>query len=150
MVLRYIVGGLVPILILIHFKVMLAPENDLINSGRGTDLLAMIVNPTRYLLIAKHVFIVSTSYYWILLVLFAVLLIHRTPFVMTLPFMVISLMLLGYFAIYLTTPNDLDWHLGASLDRLFHHIYPACLYLILFRLSSNPRERLNVFAEQSI
>lgn len=141
---RYLAGGLAPVLILMHFKLAFAPENDLINSGRGSDILAMIVNPARYMLIAKHVFVTSINYYWILLVLLAGLVIQRTSFLTTLPFIVFALMLSGYFVIYLTTPNDLDWHLGASLDRLLHHIYPACLYLALFRLSSSSGVRLNM------
>ncbi|WP_353721300.1 hypothetical protein [Dyadobacter sp. 676] len=135
-IVKYILGALVPVLIVIHFKITLAPPNDLVHSNRGEDILKMIADPARYLLIVKHFVITSASYYWILFVLFLALLMHKTAFSNSFPFIVISLILCGYFVIYLTTPNDLNWHLGASLDRLLHHLFPSCIYLFLFRLSS--------------
>lgn len=140
-ILTYTLGALVPVLIVLNFKMTLAPPNDLVHSNRGEDILKMIVDPTRYLLIIKHVIVTAASYYWILLVLFVGLLIHKTAFLSTFPFVVVGLVLSGYFAIYLTTPNDLNWHLGASLDRLFHHLFPACIYLFLFRLSADPNKQ---------
>jgi hypothetical protein len=141
-VLLYAAGALIPLLILVHFKMTLAPANDLIHSDRSDDLVSLILNPERYLLIIKHFVFTSLRYYWIVIVLFAMLLVNKIRFVKTLPFMVVSFMLAGYFAVYLTTPNDLDWHLGASLDRLLHHIYPASLYLLLLKFSSDRTSRI--------
>jgi hypothetical protein len=135
-ILRYIAGAVIPLVILLHFKLTFAPANDLIHSDRGSDILQFIATPDRYLLIIRYFFVTSIQYYWIILVLFAIIVLRKIPFLRTLPFIVFSLMLAGYFMIYLTTPNDLDWHLGASIDRLFHHIYPACLYILLLKLNS--------------
>jgi len=36
---------------------------------------------------------------------------------------------IGYYAVYLTTPMDLRWHLGSSLPRLYLQIWPSALLL---------------------
>jgi hypothetical protein len=40
------------------------------------------------------------------------------------------LMLAGYFAVYVITPNDLSWHLATSLDRLFVQIWPLSVFVL--------------------
>lgn len=116
---------------------MYAPANDLIHAGRGTDLLDLIVNPDRYGLIITYFFRTGFTYYSVVLVLLTLLLVKKIAFVKSLPMLVVGLLLSGYFVIYLTTPNDLEWHLSQSIERLFHHIYPACLYLLLLKVSTH-------------
>ena len=43
--------------------------------------------------------------------------------------------LAGYFAVYLVTPANLDWHLSTSLGRLLVQVWPSALLLafIMFR-----------------
>jgi hypothetical protein len=41
------------------------------------------------------------------------------------------LMLCGYFAIYLITPFNLQWHLQTSLDRLLLQLWPMCVFVLL-------------------
>ncbi|WP_215235235.1 hypothetical protein [Dyadobacter linearis] len=138
-VLRYVAGALIPLLILLHFKFVLAPANDLVHASRGAELLDLIASPMRYLLIAKYLLLTAFEYYWIVILLSAIVLFNKIPFVRTFPFAVITMVLLGYFAVYLTTPHDLTWHLEASTDRLLHHIYPACIYLMLLKLSATSK-----------
>jgi hypothetical protein len=135
-ILRYVSGALIPLIILIHFKLVLAPENDLVHPNRSAELLGLIASPVRYVLIIKHLLVASLQYYWVVLVLISIVLFNKISIVKTLPFAVIALVLAGYFAVYLTTPHDLNWHLDASMDRLLHHIYPASIYLLLLKLSS--------------
>ncbi len=136
-ILHYAAGALLPFLILVHFKVVYAPANDLIHAGRGTDLLDLIVNPDRYGLIITYFFRTGFTYYSVVLVLLTLLLVRKIAFVKSLPMLVVGLLLSGYFVIYLTTPNDLEWHLSQSIERLFHHIYPAGLYLLLLKVSTH-------------
>ncbi|KAA0989171.1 hypothetical protein [Dyadobacter aurulentus] len=133
-ILGFLAGGILPLLALVFFKIKLAPGNDLVNSDRA-GVPDLILDVDRYMLIIKHMSSTSTRYYWVVLLAFVVLVIRKQPFSRTLPFLVVSLLFAGYFAIYLITPNDLDWHLGASIDRLMHHVYPACIYLFLLRFS---------------
>jgi len=46
-------------------------------------------------------------------------------------------MMAGYFFVYITTPFDLDWHLGSSLNRLVMQLWP-CLVLTLFAVLRSP------------
>ncbi len=48
---------------------------------------------------------------------------------------IIVLQFLGYCAVFLLSPHDLEWHLRTSLGRLLLQIYPAGLfvYLLLVR-----------------
>jgi len=54
-------------------------------------------------------------------------------------FSVLLLMLSGYFLVYLSTPHDLDWLLGTSVDRLFLCLWPSFLFGF-FLLIRSPEE----------
>ena len=129
----FLVGAALPLCVLLHFKLTLAPPNDLIHEGRSGSMLSLLLQPSRYLLIAGQSFRMLVTEYWILLVLMGGLLVRRARWTNTLPFWVLTLLLTGYFAVYLTTPHDLDWHVRNSVDRLLHHVYPAAVYLLLMR-----------------
>ncbi|HYA98054.1 MAG TPA: hypothetical protein VEH49_08165, partial [Methylomirabilota bacterium] len=44
-------------------------------------------------------------------------------------YVALVLTLAGYFAVYLITPLDLNWHLRFSLGRLFLQVWPSALFL---------------------
>jgi hypothetical protein len=48
-------------------------------------------------------------------------------------------MLAGYAVVYLTTPNDLAWHLSDSVHRLLMQLWPSAL-LALFLNTATPEE----------
>ena len=39
------------------------------------------------------------------------------------------MVLAGYYAVYILTPMDLQWHLDSSLERLLMHFWPSALLL---------------------
>jgi len=41
---------------------------------------------------------------------------------------------LGYFFAYVLTPLDLTWHLGTALGRLYLHLWPSLIFLLLIVL----------------
>jgi len=91
----------------------------------------MITDVNRYLTILRFgVKLLVTDYMYALVLIFVTLIINRS-YHLSLPFLVISSLLLVYFIIYLTTPYDLNWHLYTSLYRLYQHVYPALIYLCL-------------------
>ena len=49
---------------------------------------------------------------------------------------VLILMLAGYFLVYVTTPNDLPWHLNTSASRLLLHLWPLCLLCVFLDLAT--------------
>src|ERR1700754_2832572 len=49
-----------------------------------------------------------------------------------------AIVLAGYYAVYLTTPMDLRWHLDSSLERLLMHLWPSFLLLLGVALAGEP------------
>jgi hypothetical protein len=54
--------------------------------------------------------------------------------------------LFAYFATYIITPHDLDWHLAFSLDRILLHLYPTLLF-VLFSITDDPE---NIFLSKQL
>nr|WP_295929430.1 hypothetical protein [uncultured Dyadobacter sp.] len=131
----FLVGAALPLCVLVHFKLALAPPNDLIHEGRNESMLSLLLRPDRYMVIAEHAIRTLVSDYWVSLVLIGVVWVRRVAWTGTLSFWVLSLLLLGYFAVYLITPHDLVWHVSNSIDRLLHQVYPACIYVLLMKLA---------------
>jgi hypothetical protein len=51
-------------------------------------------------------------------------------------FAIFACQIMGYYVIYLITPNDLEWQLNFSLNRLFVQIYPAVVFVVLIASQS--------------
>ena len=56
--------------------------------------------------------------------------------------LVLALMLVGYFAVYLTTPLDLAFQLETSLSRLLLQLWPSGVFI--FFMATSPTESQNV------
>jgi hypothetical protein len=140
----FLAGALPVLAVLAYFKARLAPVNDLV-AGQGRDAtLARLADPGRYLEIAlaflREVWLVGPGAV-VVLALYALLL-GRAPrpaawagHGRTL----LAVMLVGYFGVYLTTPNDLPTHLATSLDRLLVQLWPLAL-LAFFLAVALPSE----------
>jgi hypothetical protein len=53
----------------------------------------------------------------------------------------LGLTLAGYAFVYLTTPQDLAWHLRTSLHRLLLQLWPSALF-VFFLLVKTPEQAL--------
>lgn len=147
----YYLYGLTPIVLILYFKYVLAPSNDLFSSQ--TDMLARIMDTERYVLIFRefvdHLIWFGRGDISLLAVLLVyMLIIGLTPrHVDSDAYLVCSILLatqfMGYFAVYILTPHDLDWHLRTSLSRLIMHLYPSAL-LLYFTALTDPE---TVFSE---
>ncbi len=116
------------LLILLYFKWFLAPANDIV-SGQSISTLERILSPMRYFHIIRFgLETLFTKYYMLLII---VILSHKYWTAWHAEYWVIIMILMAYLAVYIITPKDLIWHLSTSMKRLFHHLYPALLYLIL-------------------
>src|SRR6185436_7583823 len=60
---------------------------------------------------------------------------------------ILLLQMLGYCAIYILTPHDLEWQLGTTINRLFLHLFPSALFL--FFCSVSAPEKIFAAAEMS-
>ncbi|MFN8432378.1 MAG: hypothetical protein U0V18_00045 [Anaerolineales bacterium] len=145
---KYGIGLIFPVFVIVLFKIFLAPSNDLM-SAQGS-LLDKIFDVERY----KTIFSVAIPMLWNLgntpisivgLIILAALLVGRSENrllgVWTLV-VIILIQLAAYFGIFVLTPRDLDWHLNTSLDRLYLHILPLA-FLLFFLWLKSPQELLS-------
>lgn len=137
------VAGAAPFLaVLLAFKFGLAPRNDLVEGTTAAGAFARATDPSRYATIARHLLgeWTPTAYGRFLFPL-TLLLVVAGPRrragdgpVAT----VLCLVALAYAAVYVLTPQPLDWHLTWSLDRLLVHLYPSLLLAAALRLVPPP------------
>jgi hypothetical protein len=134
----YLLGLLVPLLIVLYFKLVIAPGNDIFSLGDG-NTAALITDLSRYWQILRALFKELANYagwpvsIFILLAVYAALMrfdiapdAHAGTRAVA---GIVIFQLLGYCAIYVLTPHDLAWHLNFSFARLIFHFYPAGIFL---------------------
>ena len=142
-------AGLLPVLLIIlYFKFSLAPPNDLISSLDWKLTAGRILDGSRYFLISR-VFLEEMFRFPIVLLAFYLLCLgvtahgnHRSDGRSLL--WVLGMMFLGYFFTYLTTPQDLAWHLDTSLRRLLLQLWPSAVFtfFLFARTPEEPRRTL--------
>lgn len=142
---RYITGLTLPLVVVILFKVFLAPPNDL---ASGADNIWKLVTDT-----GRIAFILSEAAKTLwnfnenpipligLIIVYGVIIgkSRLKPAGLWMLGAVILVQLSAYFVIYLITPHDLEWHLRTSLSRLYMHVLPLALLLFFIWIKS-PRE----------
>lgn len=139
--------GLIPVFaVILYFKTQVSSATDLFMDQSRELLLVRLLEPSRYLMIAKA-FI--KSLFWFGSGLFVMVILYRflagenrekmfkTSVMMQA--ITLSVIIISYFLIYLITPFDLPWHLSTSLKRLFLHLWPSFIFLI-FLTARNPEE----------
>lgn len=128
-------GILIVLAVAGHFKFRMAPPNDLVNASNKGLFGARIVDFGRYwatfwafvgeFLTFGNVLVPPVIVFsaWLALV--------RVRATLTgaalLPLVAVTLQLAGYFLVYVTAPNDLDWQLTTSLPRLLLHVWPLAV-----------------------
>lgn len=138
-------GLVFPGIIILYFKLFLAPSNDLFANTGQTSLLQMLTDINRYETIFReffnrivwfgrsHISILAALLVYMLIVKLAPRASDHTAYQACA--LILAIQFFGYFAIYLVTPHDLDWHLRTSLARLIMQLYPAALFLFFASLS---------------
>lgn len=137
--LLYFTYGLLPILvILFYFKSQVAVANDIIGAQGSHSLVGKLTDASRYQLILGALAGQFEKFGgWkpnpiYLLALYPLCVGVKVegrdrPGVLT-SVVALCLLLLGYCFIYLITPNDLNWHLSTSLDRLLLQLWPSFVF----------------------
>ena len=143
--------GLLPVLaIVILFKLRFALTNDLVSGLGLRSTLRRIVDLSRYYLIIRisiEQILHSTGWLSSLwaLVPFALLLRGKVeerdrPTIITIA-LTLTIVLSGYFFVYVITPFDLSWHLQTSVLRLLIQVWPSFVltyFLIVNTLPEAP------------
>lgn len=159
-------GALPGLLIILYFKLAVAPPNDLVAAQGLAVAIEHLSDPSRYLEIARGflsqasligfsseatpgrfdgwgIFPVLLPLYWLAMRVSRPARAQESdPPISSgalLPFLAAALMLAGYILAYLLTPYPLAWHLDTSLSRLLLHLWPTLVFALLLD-SARPGE----------
>lgn len=137
----YAIGVLPVALLIVYFKLRLAPSNDLVSAHSDARTLAKIFDASRYLAIMLW----ELKSLWNIgpglipaLGLYAWLLGRSACRPARLAYLPIlgAIIAVCYFLAYLTSPHDLQWHLDSSLERLHCHLWPTAVFTFFFWVAS--------------
>ena len=139
-------AGLLPVmLIVLGFKILLAPPNDLFGTRGLEDLLQKLLDFPRHAFILRF-FGLEAWYFghWPFFSILPVLAIYAGVLGLSQPgvgktvrpFLIsLGLMIVGFYVTFLVTPHDLSWCLGTALGRLFLQLWPSILFLYFLMIS---------------
>ncbi|HSH82308.1 MAG TPA: hypothetical protein VLA19_27590 [Herpetosiphonaceae bacterium] len=136
-VLPFWLGALPGLVVVLVFKVVLAPRNDVVSARNLPLMVERMVDFERYAQVLAAVGREAIGFGRgapVVLLLFALLL-GRDRGVASasagmLALAVVGLMAAGYGAIYIVTPHDLRWHLATSLERLLLQLWPSLIFAV--------------------
>lgn len=135
---RYFFGLLIPMVIIIGYKLMIKMPNDLMDK-QSTETIKQIFHFERYYQILNYLINLLTFKYNYFIPLAVIsFFVSRKQFI-SVSFLALSFTFAIYLFIYIITPYDLPWHLDTSFERLFHQVYSGLIYLFILNIS----QRLN-------
>lgn len=143
--LKYFLAGLaLPLLVIGLFK-SITPANDLFTNQ--TASLLQFLDVPRYLTILQGMLNMFFSFggwpvsFGGVLILYTLLMFQRPSSggKRWLLLVLIVCQWVTYFGVYLFTPADVIVHMNTSMERLFFHLFPLVIFLVLIVLPS-PRE----------
>ncbi len=145
-ILAFCLGALPGVLVLIYFKLYLAPPNYLTQDSGPGDKLARVVDPGRiFQILQAFISEITLAYLIPVLVIYALVVGFRLESRLTRPLLISASMLLftltAYFLVYLITPLDLTWQLANSVNRLFMQLWPSFLFLFFLIVSGLEQEK---------
>jgi 4-amino-4-deoxy-L-arabinose transferase-like glycosyltransferase len=131
----FILGATVPLITLVLFKIYMPFANDLFADNGLSAIFSKIFDPTRYLAILKSLtFEFSHLGEWpvsiiVVLAIYGLIVgvAHYQSAAERSVVAILGAQFLVYVFIYLITPNELDWQLTYSANRLLLQIFPLML-----------------------
>ena len=137
-------GVLLPIVVILLFKLTLAPANDVVDTGNLGQSIAQLVSLPRYGEVINALLDYPKGFggwavplplifvaFWFLMG--PVIYKENWSAIYSLSGMLI-LQWVGYFLIYVITPHGLQTHINQSYDRLLMHLYPTFLFFLFLLL----------------
>jgi hypothetical protein len=129
--------GLLPmVLVILYFKIKIAPGSDLINVS-SSHILDKLLDIERYFTILKgfvREFLLSGNGLVLVLLVFIFLagvkLEKEIKMGVYTCLLVLVFMLVGYFFVYVITPKPLEWHLATSLERLSYQLVASMILTV--------------------
>ncbi len=144
--LKYILWGMLPILLLIaYYKIEIAPPNDIIQA-QGAQTLVKLTDFSRYETVSKWYVDQFGTFgkwrinpWWLFLlgILYKGISLKENRNSLISNFTLLLLMLIGFFFIYIITPLDLVFHLSTSVHRLFFQLFPTFIFIYFLAIKGN-------------
>lgn len=129
--LMHYAGGLVlPVLVILVFKIHYAPSNDIIG-GQGQSIFSKLSDLHRYLLTARFFANNFLLLYPLLIGVVILIFLKGIDRLGDPQLCVLIAMVVVYYFIFIITPRDLAWHLETASERLFLQLFPAFVYALL-------------------
>jgi len=138
--LLYFIGLLLPLALLFYFKFQLAPPSEYL-SGGSSKIIQDLMDVSRHRMIFdsfKNFFLHGGGWnnvgIFVILCVYFLLFYSRVQANQDAVFIglaILACQIMGYYVFYLISPYDLKWHLAYSLGRLFVHIYPSIVFVVL-------------------
>ncbi len=151
-------GLSVPALIILSYKVTLAPSNDLFANFNAAVFIGKLLSLQRYETIFTAIGTTLLKFGdWplsilIALAIFLAIIGFRTENSiwkeMRVGAAILAIQLIGYIFVYVITPLPLEFHLQYSLDRLLFQLFPSALFLF-FWAASAPEDIIRYIAPVS-
>ncbi|MFA6990111.1 MAG: glycosyltransferase family 39 protein [Candidatus Gastranaerophilaceae bacterium] len=138
--LKFLYGYLPVLAIIILYKILLCPPNDLLQGQTTGILLTKITDINRYILVIKALWAnihelcldYKTFFVFILFLMISGIKVNdNNKFEVIIILLTIILLFLSDITMYLITPHEIMWQVSNSIYRLITHIIPS-LYLIGF------------------
>jgi len=133
-------GLLLPLAVVIFFKVTVGVQTDIAQQRHFDEMLVKVLSLDRHFLIFRNV----VRRFWSIglwamppmIPLVAFITLRGIDWFTCRSFgwltssITLASLAAGYYAVYVLTPLDLQYHLDSSLDRLFIHLLPSLLLLL--------------------
>ncbi len=146
----FLAGLAIPLLIILYFKLFLAPANDILG-GATSGFIQRIFEWPRHVAILKsfrsQILAIGGTAVSVIPVLavyglvFGIAPLKRLKSAYLTILLMAGVQALGYYGIYLITPHPIRWQLDFSLWRVLFHMYLPLLFL-LFVLVTDIQEAL--------
>lgn len=130
----YLLGAILPLSFICFFKLNYATPSDLFVNGYQ-DMLDKLRDTTRYHFVWDYVWDYLSEQARLLLYLLLFTLLFRPRYFLSFQFLIMLGLFCVYLMIYIITPNDLEWHLATSFNRLLHQLMPAVIFSVLSSFS---------------
>lgn len=136
---QFLTGFSMPLLALLLFKWAYAPQNDLVG-GLNSDTMGYLQDTARY----KQVFTAFSDniergfpYLKKGLLVYLLLCLLRRQWPARDMLMIICCAAV-YFMVYIVSPQNLEWHLNTSADRLLLQLMPAMVFVMCEYIAGKP------------
>jgi hypothetical protein len=131
--------GLFPVLaVLLFFKWWYAPPSDVVLAEGVGPALEKVFQASRHIVIIKYIMVYFILFGGLLLIFYwglsGLKMEKAEKSAIIFSIIILSIMMAGYYFIYLTTAYPLDWHLGTSLRRILLQLWP--LFIFTFFLAA--------------